>query len=241
MKKQLEIQIYSDVDYTNENIKQFMIQNEDYSPKEYSSFLHKIDIYNEHAEKIIRFFARYDDAYFKPERCNAYEPVRDIFDPNNIKEPIRWLSQPGSAFYFKKRKDGILGVIENNELSSVWTNGKLIQPVIKPPYFKSYIKLFINETAFIKKGINYWHNFLDDLSQEINVCYAYVDYWENIQNEKELIHLSRIENFKVYPYQINYFDKEFLKLIDTDIHFFSLFESIESDFGVTFINTNKIR
>ena len=233
MRKQLEIQIYSPVDYTDENIKKFMKQNKNYSFEEYN-YVFQNKIYTAVAEKIIVFFAKYDNGYFTPEKCDAYEPIREIFNINDIRDPIRWLSQPGSAFYLKKRKDGILGVIENNESPPIWIDGKLIQSVRKPPYFKSYIKLFINEKAFIKKGIDYWHNFINDLSKEVKVYYAFIDYKENICHERELILLSNIEDFKVRLYQINYFDKDFLKLANINIEAFNYFRKLESEHAISF-------
>lgn len=51
--------------------------------------------------------------------------LKEIFNLSNISEPVRWLSQSGSAFCFKKRKDGINGAIENKEFPAMWMGNYL--------------------------------------------------------------------------------------------------------------------
>src|SRR5277367_2289628 len=98
----LQITVYTKQDFSDEQIIDFLSNNPNISPKDYSVFLKNINYNSQLAINILTFISNYENGFLKPDLCDAYEPIREKFDERNLRNPIRWLSQPGSAFYFKK-------------------------------------------------------------------------------------------------------------------------------------------
>src|SRR5690554_4311912 len=110
--KYLQLKLFSKIDFTDSRLIELIKRCP--SSKKYSENVQEINISSDNSRQILELIAHYDNGFFLPEKCDAYEPIREKFDPNNLSAPIRWLSQPGSAVYLKKIKPfKYEGVIEN--------------------------------------------------------------------------------------------------------------------------------
>lgn len=170
--KNLELIIYTKEDFTDGSILEYLSTNNEGTVKEYSEFLLSRTLYNRLAENIIRFISTYDSGFFKPEKCNAYEPVNKKFNEKELSGPISWLSQPGGAFYFKKDKIiNIEGCIENRRFAPVWEGEDGVQPLkpkVEEPVFKGEVKMFITTKVVSLKGVDYLLLFIKELCRIVN-------------------------------------------------------------------------
>lgn len=115
-------------------------------------------------EEVIKFISTYDNGFFKPDKCDANEPIKEIFNEFDLANPSRWLSQPGGAFYFKKSKGSkIEGVIDNHRFRPFWENGKLMIPKVPEPKYLGEIKLFFDGKHIEEKGTEYWKEYIQEL------------------------------------------------------------------------------
>ncbi len=179
-KKYFELRILSRIDYTDERIN--ILRESKPSIDSYSNNIQQLSISSENSKKILDFFIRYDNGFFMPEKCDAYEPIREKFNQNDLSEPLRWLSQPGSALYIKKNKKfKYEGVIENHCLALVWDENGM--PLSKnkesfskrDPYYLSEIKLFIDYNLTNLKSKDYLINFFNKLYLIVYGEYGFVN------------------------------------------------------------------
>jgi hypothetical protein len=85
----------------------------------------------ERAREQIQALSDFGDGIFRPEKCDTAEPVREIFNSADIAEPVRWLSQAGAWFQFKKTKHvRIEGWIRNEHFAPMWTRESKGGPLI---------------------------------------------------------------------------------------------------------------
>lgn len=74
------------------------------------------------ARSQLELLINYKGGIFCPERCDVGEPLHENFDPENLKEPIRWVSQRGGQVTFKRNHSiRLLGYIKNELLAKIWT------------------------------------------------------------------------------------------------------------------------
>lgn len=161
-----QITIYTKQDLTDKLLLEFISKNENISIKEYTDFLATIKLSNALAESLIKFICEYDNGYFTPDKCDAYEPIKENFDKNFLTSPIKWLSQPGGAFYFKKIKGPkIEGVFDNLQFAPIWSNGKIVSPKIEQPIYKGKLQFIIPLRIAKMKGLKYWIIFIDKIKE----------------------------------------------------------------------------
>jgi hypothetical protein len=181
--KILQFTIYTKEDFSDKSLLEFMLHNKDISIGSYSRFLSKTKLNNAFAEKVIRFICNYDNGFLKPDKCDAHEPIREIFNEQNLNNPIRWLSQPGGAFYFKKIKGfKIEGVIENCRFAPIWDEGKLLEPVVTESIYKGEVRLFFDEKVIKIKGVQYWTNLIKDIYDVANASLGLLTTTDEIHN-----------------------------------------------------------
>ena len=143
---------------------------------EYSEAIQKLDASNNNSRNILEFIANYDNSFFLPEKCDAYEPIKEKFDPKNLKAPISWLSQPGCAVYLKKTKPfKYEGVIENERFAPIWDdNNQFLPPIAKEPFYSGYIWLHIDEKITKIKSEKYLIEFFNNLFESISGEYGFI-------------------------------------------------------------------
>ena len=153
-----EVDIFTKIDFTDNRILSFIEQNLQFSFDEYSQFLKSICIENENSKSIIDFLINYKDGCLCPEKCDVYEPISEIFDLNDIRKPIDWLSQPGTTFYFKRTTTNCKydGYIDNLRFSPIWEGkkGTLMKAKVRLPKLLGKIKFWFNKRDLLKNNKN---------------------------------------------------------------------------------------
>jgi hypothetical protein len=150
-----KLTIFTQEDFTDNRIVSFMKKNEQFSFEEYSNFINSISIENKISESLLNFITTYQNGRLFPDKCNAYEPVNEPFHSLKISEVIKWISQPGGAFYFKRNKTNCKyeGYIENKRFSPIWTDKKatkLLVPEISQPKTLGEMKFWFDKKDLIK-------------------------------------------------------------------------------------------
>jgi hypothetical protein len=69
------------------------------------------------AREQITALSDFGDGLMRPDKCGDAEPIRTPFDQSDISEPIRWLSETHSRFFYRKgRPAHVCGEIWNRTL-----------------------------------------------------------------------------------------------------------------------------
>ena len=97
-----KITISSKKDLTDQYLLQ--IKDSNISQQEYSDFIMNNKISNKIVEELLFFICNNEEKTWIPEKCDAYEPIREQFNVTDYSAPIRWVCQPGGALYLKKSK-----------------------------------------------------------------------------------------------------------------------------------------
>lgn len=114
---------------TDSRIVNFM-EGWNFTKKDKYAFMASIGnaLYNPTAEKIIRFFVDYKDGMLIPDKYDAYEPIKEQFNPNDISEIVRWISHCGGSVYLKKKRK-YNAEIENDFYAFIYDEkGNVIPP-----------------------------------------------------------------------------------------------------------------
>jgi len=186
----MEISVYTKNDFTDKSILEFL-KKDNISINRYSQFLLEKKLNNPLAVDIIKFICIYDNGFFKPDKCDAHEPIREKFLETDLTKPIRWLSQPGGAFYFKQSKGSkIEGVIENHRFAPIWEKGVLMKPKVNEPLYLGEIRFFFDNKIFLMKGNDYWVNVLKEICELVGLSFGY------LASEKVIVN-SNIKEFEM--------------------------------------------
>jgi len=191
--KYIQLKILSRIDFSDIRLLELIKMQP--TVGEYSKTLQQLEISNNNSRNILEFIANYDNGYFLPEKCNAYEPIKEKFDLKNLAAPISWLSQPGSAVYLKKIKPfKYEGVIENQRFAPIWEdNKKPLTPIVKEPLYLGHIWFHIDEKIIKLKSEEYLIEFFNTLFENISGEYGF------IKNHEEKIILEKGELINVKP------------------------------------------
>lgn len=197
---QMELRIYTKNDFTDKFILEFLKINKDISIKKYSEFLLSKKLSNDKATDIIAFLSNYDNGFFKPDKCNAYEPINKAFSSHDLGDPVSWLSQPGGAFYFKQTKGNkIEGVIENHRFAPIWEGKILMKPKVNEPLYLGEIRMFFEDKIFLMKETNYWAIVLKEICEIVGSSFGFIasekanrstnlNEFENGLNKEKILH-----------------------------------------------------
>jgi len=170
-KREILLEAFTKEDFTDIRIMSFREQRNDYTFNEYREFLNSITIENELSKRIINFLVYFQKGCLCPTKCDAYEPLKESFNPNDITKPVKWLSQPGSAFNFKRDLSHFKcdGVIENHRFASIWQDKKatmLLKPIVSEPKLLGKIQIrFDKRDLFKYKKEN---QFVEEILHEID-------------------------------------------------------------------------
>jgi len=95
--------------------------------------------YHPLAERIIRFFVDYNGGVYSPDKYNYYEPVKFVFNKNDIRIPISHIAYPAGALYLKKNRVVLISII-NEDNAFVWEDGVYLEPKRALPEFLTTIR-----------------------------------------------------------------------------------------------------
>jgi hypothetical protein len=150
----------------------------------------------ESAREQIQALSDFGGGVFRPEKCDTAEPVREIFNPADIAEPVRWLSQAGAWFQFKKTKPlRIEGWIRNEHFAPMWTRehkgGPLIPvtPKFPEPKFLTTWTVWFDAKVAKNPGAETLSEFFVQMSQVAKAEYGYLA-TESDRRKKNLLIVS---------------------------------------------------
>lgn len=164
------------------------------SPKEYSYRLRQIKEASPIALDHLKFFSDYKEGLFRPEKCDVYEPIKEIFNPDDLTTPARWLSQPRGRVMVKKRKPFYYeGYIDNMRHSEMWINDSQVPEARPPdPIFLIELCLWIDMKALKVLGAETVIQFFIDFYLQIGGEYGYMAADED----------HHLKNYRVVPIDI---------------------------------------
>ncbi|MGK6353519.1 hypothetical protein [Parapedobacter sp. DT-150] len=217
----LEIRLYSKIDLTDSNLAEYLEGKSQLTIREYSEFLTNSHLYNVFANRIIEFLLIYGDGYLKPEKCDVYEPIKETFKDNLLDRYVRWLSQPGGAFFFKKTKPFKMeGYIENVRFRPIFEEGRLIEPKASLPRYLTEIKILIDKKILTLRSSAFLFSFLREMGRCINASFGFVSSETEINKQHYLEYNGESGyvgmNANLYltgVYWINYYGSDYVKLI----------------------------
>jgi len=141
----------------------------------------------------IKTLSEFDRGLLRPTRCDTSEPPRERFDPNDMSEPVRWLSQPGAYFQFKQSKPfRIEGFIHNRKRGELWTReregGPLVAvlPKFPEPLFTTHWVLWFGWSLVESKGVDVLKRFVKEAFVASRSDYGYLALEEE-QKSKNLL------------------------------------------------------
>jgi hypothetical protein len=147
----------------------------------------KMELYSENelqqeaALEQIRALSDFEGGLFQPEKCDLGEPLREKFDPNDLNEPVRWLSQPAGRFSFKRIKPfRIQGYISNRKRRQLFTRdykgGPLVPVVAKfpEPRFVTQWVVWLDWRLIKSKGPDLLKRFLTKMFLSSKSAYGFL-------------------------------------------------------------------
>ena len=139
--------------------------------------------YNEFSHRAVRFLVDYKDGVLLPERYNSYEPLKYLFDKNDILKPVSMLSFP--AGYLLLRKKGRYSALIDNLYYCVSWEGeskKKYKAAIPKCPLPSYMGIF--SIYFLKRKLN-----------DIDFCkQVLVDYCAHLGTDQGFIYDSETDD-----------------------------------------------
>lgn len=147
----------------------------------------KMELYSEceltpaTARDQVQALSDFEGGVFRPSLCDTSEPVRERFNPYDLAEPVRWLSQAGADFKFKRlRPLRIEGYIRNRRRPQMWTrdvkDGPLVPlvPKFPEPHFLSSWTVWFDFVAVKSPGAEVLRRFLLDMFEVSRSEYGYL-------------------------------------------------------------------
>jgi len=180
----ITFQAFTKEDFTDDRIASFLEMKNDFSFEEYSNLINSIYVNNDRSREIIKLLIDFHDGILCPEKCNASEPINRIFNPLSIQEPVKWLSQPGSAFFFTKKHGAIQfeGFFENHRFAPIWIDKKatvLLKPTVSIPTLLGEIKIVFNKEKLDKSlGLSLLSELIEEIDKKIRIE-KYIVYDQN--------------------------------------------------------------
>jgi hypothetical protein len=229
-KQVVEMTLYSRIDLSSEKSLELRKKPETIikmRPEEYR----QIKFWSCNAEKIVRFFSEYKNGSFQPDKCNTDEPIRELFNPYDLTEPIRWLSQVGSQLMLKRlRPLKYLVQIENKRRGVYWITDKGKTEIIRgrpDPLFLTYISFWINGSILRMKPIEFIRRFLIDICAISDSDFGYVGMEDDVDRKNLLRGHDKMGDFQQFVgnnpeygipgiYWINIFGKTYVDWFGRD-------------------------
>jgi len=145
-------------------------------PKESSRQLREAYAVTDTAVRYLQFMANYKDGLFRPDRCDVYEPIREVFDPQDLKAPARWLSQVSGRVMLKKLKPfRYEGFVENMRHPDIWVgNSKIPMPSVPDPVFVTEWCFWLDRRILKKMALETVRQFFIDLFLETHGDYGFL-------------------------------------------------------------------
>lgn len=174
----LILHLYSKKDLSDPKRVERIMTKENFTQKEYRKYTDTLPYFeNKFAERILCFFSEYKDGILRPDRCDHAEPIRLVFDENNIRNYADWLTYPGAGFSFKKFKGlKYIAELENEQFPAAWFGKDRVIP--RPETIFDYIlelKMFFDKRSVQvrNKPLDFWLEMIRDISETIGADKGY--------------------------------------------------------------------
>jgi hypothetical protein len=156
------------------------------------------------AQQQISALSEFKNGMARPDRCDTHEPVREPFNPDDINEPVRWLSQAGAAFMFRKGKPPrISGEITNALLRELWTTddagNRIPWPTrIPEPMFTCRWKIYFDRFWAKKTGLGALKMFAIEMFKMSESEYGFLTTEEDCKAKNYLVIRNGLTVFREY-------------------------------------------
>ena len=152
-----------------------------FTMKEWQSFEKEIcPFYNPYAERIVRFFVEYDKVDLCPDLYSSCEPIREIFNMEDIRKPSYHLAFPAGTLLLKKKRRFDVAMMNLNY-------GLIFDPYNKYMVIPSKKKIgeYLGDIrVIIKKNTNKFtleqlQTIVDDMCEYLGTDYGVLTHWDN--------------------------------------------------------------
>ena len=152
----------------------------DFTLKEWDAFEKAISpFYNPYAERIIRFFVEYDKVDLCPDLYGLWEPLKEIFNKEDIRELSYRLAFPDATLFFKKRRRFVVVDNLNYGLICDPQNKYMVIPSKKKiGEYLGDIRIFINQNTK-KFSFEQMQMIVDDMCEYLGTDYGVILNQEN--------------------------------------------------------------
>lgn len=192
------------------------------TPKMHASKSRDLTFHSLNAEKVLKFLCQYENGLFRPDKCNAYEPAREIFNCDDLSRPVRWLSQVGGSFSCRRRKTiKYEGDISNKRWQVFWeTNHGLtiIRPMPRDRKILTEVMFWLATYPSDNNTINSMKHFFINFMKVLEVDFGFFTPEDDYEKKNHLVTRDAISTSsrfigddpeKCLPgmYWVNYFGK----------------------------------
>lgn len=145
--------------------------------------------YSPFAERLLQFIADYDDGFYRPEKCDVYEPIREVFDRDDLSWPVSWLSQPSGRVMVKKPQPfRYEGFVENHRFPNFWEDSNPEpRPRSRDPVFLTEWCLWFRIKVLKHKSLEEFRQFFLDLCAVTEADYGFLTMEEDHKQKNFLV------------------------------------------------------
>ena len=153
----------------------------DFTMKEWDAFEKAISpFHNPYAERIVRFFVEYDKVDLCPDLYGSCEPIKEVFNKEDICKPSYYLAFPAGQLMFKKRRRFDVAIMNINY-------GLIFDPHNKYMVIPSKKKIgeYLGDIRIIiKKNTNKFtleqlQTIVDDMCEYLGTDYGVITHCDN--------------------------------------------------------------
>ena len=153
----------------------------DFTLKEWQAYIKAIaPFYNKYAERIIRFFVEYDKVDLCPDLYGLWEPLKEIFNKEDIRELSYRLAFPDATLFFKKRRrfDVVVDNLNYGLIFDPQNKYMVIPSKKKIGEYLGDIRIFINQNTK-KFSFEQMQMIVDDMCEYLGTDYGVILNQEN--------------------------------------------------------------
>ena len=146
-----------------------------FTMKEWEAFEKEIcPFYNPYAERIVRFFVEYDKVDLCPDLYGSCEPIKEIFNKEEICKPSYHLAFPAGTLLLKKRRRFDVAMMNLNY-------GLIFDPYNKYMVIPSKKKIgeYLGDIRIIKFTLEQLQTIVGDMCEYLGTDYGVLTHWDN--------------------------------------------------------------
>lgn len=144
---------------------------------------------NDMSQRIVQFFIDYQNGVLLPDRCDAYEPIREVFDKEKLPTYVSWVSFPAGCLMLKKKRKFDVE-ISNRYWGITWFDGGLIVPKRVLPEYLGRITFWFSKQR--KIDMDFLKQLLRDFCDYLHTDVGYIFDQENMTILFDLFHPERV-------------------------------------------------